>query len=131
VRNSTRSVFKKSIALSCLLSTLLAGCATDVANRYYATEKYPPKKPKEVELLWKNPQRPYVVIADFQARGESPEGMRKWAAEIGADVVIVSTLGGYYDRNTVWAGQDKEANSYSRITGTAIRYQTHQTIITQ
>jgi hypothetical protein len=123
--NSSKALdFNKYVGLGFLLFAMLfAGCATDVANRYYASEKYPPKDPKQVELLWKNPQRQYVVIADFQARGESPEGMRKWAAQIGADAVIVSILGGYYDRNTTWAGQDTQANTYSRITGTAIKYQ--------
>jgi len=117
--NSYKFVF---LSFSFFVALLLAGCVTDVANRYYASEKYPPKRPDQVELLWRNPQRPYTVIADFQARGESPEGMRKWAAKIGADAVIISILGGFYDRNTVWAGDDKQANTYSRITGTAIKY---------
>lgn len=112
-----------SVFIGFLLIVLAAGCATDVANRYYATEHYPPKEPKAVELLWKNPQRSFVVIADFQARGISPETMRSWAAKIGADAVIVSILGGYYDRSTAWADQDKMKNTYSRITGTAIKYQ--------
>jgi hypothetical protein len=124
MKNSNSGCFQKYTVLSFLcLAMLLAGCATDVANRYYASEKYPPKDPKQVELLWQNPQHQYVVIADFQARGTSPEEMRKWAAKIGADAVIVSILGGYYDRSTDWAGQDKMANTYSRITGTAIKYQ--------
>jgi hypothetical protein len=124
MEKSNTGIFQKYAVLSFFLfAVLFAGCATDVANRYYASEKYPQKDPKQVELLWKNPQRQYVVIADFQARGESPEGMRKWAAKIGADAVIVSILGGYYDRNTAWAGEDKQANTYSRITGTAIKYQ--------
>jgi adenine/guanine phosphoribosyltransferase-like PRPP-binding protein len=105
-----------------ILAALVAGCATDVANRYYGTETYSPKDPKFVELLWKSPAREFVVIADFQARGESPEGMRKRAAKIGADAVIVSILGGNYSRSEEWAGQDREANTYNRITGTAIKY---------
>lgn len=101
---------------------LLAGCATDVANRYYGTERYPTKNPKEVELLWKKPTREFVVIADFQSRGESPESIRKRAAKIGADAVIVATLGGLYDRGEEWAGSDRRNNTYSRIVGTAIKY---------
>lgn len=123
MKNSRALDFHKHTVLSFFFfAILLAGCATDVANRYYATEQYPAKDPKEVELLWHNPQRQYVVIADFQARGESPEGMRKRAAKIGADAVIVSILGGYYDTSTEWAGKDKQANTYTRITGTAIKY---------
>ena len=114
---------KNLLLLVFLCATFITGCATDVANRYYVSEHYPPKDPKNVDLLWKNPEGRYVVIADFQARGTTPERMRKWAAKIGADAVIVSILGGYYDRSTAWAGQDKMSNTYSRITGTAIKYQ--------
>jgi hypothetical protein len=103
-------------------ASLLGGCAMDVANRYYAAEKFPPKAPKDVELLWQRPSRDFVVIADFQARGESPEAMRKRAAKIGADAVIVAILGGYYYSGDEWAGKDSQGNTYTRITGTAIRY---------
>ena len=101
---------------------LLVGCATDVANRYYVTERYAAKDVKEVELLQHRPSREFVVIADFQSRGESPEAMRKRAAEIGADAVIVTILGGLYNTGDEWASKDTQANSYSRITGTAIKY---------
>jgi hypothetical protein len=84
--------------------------------------KYPPRDPAEVELLWQRPTKDFVVIADFQSRGESPEAVRKKAAEIGADAVIISILGGYYSRSEEWAGTDRNATTYSRITGTAIRY---------
>ena len=102
---------------------LLVSCATDVANRYYGTEKYPPKNQNEVELLWQKPTRDYFVIADFQSRGESPEAIRKKAARIGADAVIISTLGGSYSFKEVWAGNDRNRGTYSRITGTAIKYE--------
>jgi adenine/guanine phosphoribosyltransferase-like PRPP-binding protein len=104
-----------------VLVSLIAGCATDVANRYYVSEHYDPKDPKEVELLWQRPNRDFVVIADFQSRGESPEAMRKRAAKIGADAVIIAILGGYYAQEE-WAGQDSQRNTYTRITGTAIKY---------
>lgn len=101
---------------------LLVSCATDVANRYYGPEKYQPKNPNEVEILWKKPSRDFFVIADFQSRGESPEAIRKKAARIGADAVIISILGGNYSLNEVWAGSDRQSNTYSRITGTAVKY---------
>ena len=105
------------------VALLLAGCAgTDVANRYYAPEKYPPKDPKDVELLSQRPERDFVVIADFQSRGESPEAMRTRAAKIGADAIIVVILGGYYYTGDEWAGKDSKGSTYTRITGTAIRY---------
>ena len=108
------------IASTVLLCIFMTACATDVANRYYGTVKYPPRNPAEVQLLRQAPTKDYVVIADFQSRGESPEAMRKKAAGIGADAVIVSILGGYYSRSEEWAGS--EATTYSRIVGTAIRY---------
>lgn len=48
--------------------------------------------------------------------------MQKRAAEIGADAVIVSLLGGYYDSNTEWASEDAFSSTYSTIAGTAIKY---------
>lgn len=100
----------------------IAGCVSDEAHRYYATERFPPRNEKEVEVLKTAPSRPYDVIADFQARGASPEYMRRRAAEIGADAVIVGTFGGYRARSDDWASEDKYGDTYSRITGTAIRF---------
>jgi len=100
----------------------MSGCASDVANRYYAGEKYAPKEPAEVSILWERPTREFKVIADFQSRGESPKDLQEKAAKIGADAVIVSILGGNYSRSEEWAGNDRESNSYTRITGTAIKF---------
>ena len=111
----------KYIGLLAVIS-LIASCVTDVANRYYGTERYAAKDPTEVEILWQSPAREFIVIADFQSRGEGPEDMRKRAAKIGADAVIVAILGGLYDRNEEWAGIDKQSGTYTRITGTAIKY---------
>lgn len=97
-------------------------CVTDQAHRYYAEKRYPPKNIEDVEVLWEAPTRAHVVIADFQARNARPKYMRKLAAEIGADAVIVGTLGGLRSKGDEWAGEDKYAKYYSRITGTAIRY---------
>ena len=111
-----------SVVSHVLSVTVLTGCVSDQAHRYYATETYPPKDVKEVEVLHEAPTVPYEVIADFQARGASAKYMRKKAAMIGADAVIVGTYGGYRAKSDEWAGRDKHADSYSRITGTAIRY---------
>lgn len=111
----------KQVSLFCLC-ILVAGCATDVANRYYVTEKYNERPVTEVEVLWTSPTREYVVIADFQSRGESPQDIRKKAALIGADAVIISLLGGYYAKSEQWAGEDRNNKTYTRINGTAIRY---------
>ncbi len=110
------------LAMLTLMLYLLSSCASDVANRYYGKTTYPPKQPNEVEILRECPTRPYDVIADFQSRGETPEDMRRKAAKIGADAVIVSMLGGYYAIGEEWAGSDSYGHTYSRITGTAIKY---------
>lgn len=68
------------------------------------------------------PTKPYTVIADLQARGATVDYMRKEAARIGADAVIVGTYGGYRSYHDEWAGKDKHSDTYTRITGTAIRY---------
>ena len=102
---------------------MLAGCASDVANQYYAAERYPARPTKEVEVLFKNPTRPYVVIADLQARNAGAASMRRQAAKIGADAVIVSFLGGYFSTSTEWVDEKRMMNdTYSRVTGTAIKY---------
>ncbi len=107
----------------CLLIAIsLAGCATDVANRYYAAEKYAPKAVEQVDLLRGRPARSFIVIADLQSRGETAQAKRKRAAKIGADAIIVTNLGGYASLSTEWAGEDPYSNTYSRLIGTAIKY---------
>jgi hypothetical protein len=108
--------------LSVLLVLVFVGCARDVANRYYGGVTYPPKEPRDVEILWRAPTRDYVVIADFQSRNETPDDMRDRAAKIGADAVIISILGGQYSRSEEWAASDRYSDTYSRITGTAVKY---------
>jgi hypothetical protein len=105
-----------------LLSLVVSACASDVANRYYGATKYPAKDKSEVAILWRKPARDFIVIADFQSRGETPEDLQGKAAKIGADAVIISLLGGAYYRGDQWAGTDTMANTYNHITGTAIRY---------
>lgn len=104
------------------LSSALMGCASDVANRYYSQEKYPAKMTSDVEVLYSAPSRPYLVIADFQGRGESVSDLQEQAAQIGADAVLVAKLGGFASLHTNWAGDDPYAGSYSHIVGTAIKY---------
>jgi hypothetical protein len=99
------------------------GCVSDQAHRYYADTVYPEKPIEDVEVLYEAPSRPYRVIADFQARRAKPSYMRKKAAKIGADAVIVGMYGGYRSYRDQWANEDKHSRWYSRITGTAIRYE--------
>jgi len=101
---------------------LCSSCAEDVANRYYSAQRYPERAPRSVELLFHAPSRPFSVIADLQSRGESPDSMRKRAAKIGADAIIVTPLGGFYKRSEEWATGDSMSNTYSRLIGSAIKY---------
>lgn len=98
------------------------GCASDQAARYYSGSRFDARSPEDVQIIWSKPNRPFEVIADFQARNTNAKYMQKQAAKIGADAVIVSKLGGYRSSSDQWAGEDKLAKSFSRITGTAIRY---------
>lgn len=110
------------LTLLVFISVSLCGCVSDVANRYYLTETFAPKTTEQVELLTSKPIRPYIVIADFQSRGDSAEGLREKAAKIGADAIIVSNFGGSYALSEQWAGADRYADTGSRVSGTAIRY---------
>lgn len=107
---------------SLTFALLTSGCASDVANRYYAAQRLPPRPLTEVQILWQKPARSFTVLADFQSRGESPEDMRKKGAGIGADAVIVSLLGGNYSLKEEWADKDRQSHTYSRITATAIKF---------
>jgi hypothetical protein len=102
--------------------SLAFACANDEAARYYGSAKYPAKNSEDVELLFKAPARDYVVIADIQAYNVSPDHMRKRAAEIGADAVIVVLGGGAYSASEVWAGQDRYSTTYNRLLASAIKY---------
>jgi len=105
-----------------LFVLFMVSCVSDEANRYYADETYPAKKTDEVEVLTEAPLRPYVVIADMQARNASINFMRKRAAKIGADAVIVVHAGGSYSQTEDWADKDRHSSSYTRLIGTAIKY---------
>ncbi len=107
-----------------LLSVLfLFGCVSDVANRYYLSERFPPKEQSSVLILHSKPSKPFVVIADFQSRGESANDLQEKAAEIGADAVIVTQIGGFYSVDEEWASKDRYKNEHhSHIVGTAIKF---------
>lgn len=114
---------KLTIAITLMIAAFLTACASDVANRYYMDEVYPAKNVDEVVILQAKPDRPFVVIADFQSRGESAGDLRRKAAEIGADAVIVVEVGGSYSRGEEWAHTDKyKDRDHSHILGTAIRF---------
>jgi hypothetical protein len=110
----------RTTAFALLAVLTLTGCATDVANRYYAKQRYPAKNTNAVIVLKAAPDRPYEVIADLQCRG-SVHYIQKQSAKIGADAVIVTYLGGDYSDSTEWADQ-KQDGSYYHVIGTAIRY---------
>lgn len=119
----------KLIISSITIAFLIAGCASDQAHRYYLDQKLTPKAPDQVEILWTPPVRPYTLIADFQSRGESAVDMQKRAAELGADAVIVTPLGGLvlkdqqYANSSALYNQPSQTQLFQRITASAIIYQ--------
>jgi len=119
-----RSLQKFTITSIIVLLLFEIGCISDEANRYYLKERLPAKEISEVQVLREEPQRPYIVVADFQAKNASFKHMQKRAADIGADAVIVVPLGGRYSEGEIWADKDRYSSSYSRLTGTAIKYKT-------
>jgi|SRR3989338_7741246 len=111
--------FSILVLLGCFF---LTGCVTGEADRYYLAEKLPEKKTAEVEVLREAPAQPHEVIAEFQANNASANHMRKRAAKIGADAVIVVPAGGWYSRGETWAGSDTYSSSYTSLIGIAIKY---------
>ena len=108
-----------------VLFIFIAACTYDKAYRYYLTERFAPKDPSEVAVLYEKPDREFIIMADLQARGVSVDFMRREAAKLGADAVIVVILGGYYAHSEEWADGDKDEktkNSYTRIVATVIKY---------
>jgi hypothetical protein len=114
----------KAVLIAAMSLLMVAGCASDVANRYYGATTYPAKPVSEVEVfLATEPTRNYTAIADFQSRNETPRDLQKKAAKIGADAVIVTLVGGYASKSVDWAGDDPYSTSHSHILGTAIIYE--------
>ena len=108
-----------------VLFIFITACAHDKAYRYYLTERFAPKDPSEVAVLYEKPDREFVIMADMQARGVGVDSMRLEAANLGADAVIIVFLGGFYAHSEEWADGDKDKktkNSYTRITATVIKY---------
>ena len=75
----------------------LAGCAGSAVQ--VSAHKYPPVSPDAVQVLYQEPRKPYEVLAlvdqqgsgfDFSATNTLP-GLRKQAAKVGADAVIVTS----------------------------------------
>lgn len=101
---------------------MFAGCATDQAHRYYLDKKLAPKPVNQVEILWAPPANRYILIADYQSRGERPADMQKRAADDGADAVIVTLIGGFVSLSKENLEPDR-FQQFSRITGSAIVYE--------
>jgi hypothetical protein len=111
------SSFMVFLAAACSITA----CVSDQAYRVY--EEYPPRAMEEVEILSRDPQRSYEVLGDFQDRPGSSSAlkkMRKAAAAIGADALIVTYLGGHHTASP-YAGRGEQV-TYTRIFATAIRY---------
>jgi hypothetical protein len=114
VKNTTKGLL---IAIA-----LAPGCVSDQAYRYYGKQRYPSTAVEKVEVLSAAPAREFEPIADLQARMATRQQFQKLAAQIGADAVIVTPVGGYASWNQTWAGVDPHSNSYTHLIGTAIKY---------
>jgi hypothetical protein len=111
------------LAVLFIFGLSLIGCASDVANRYYAGKQYPSKNKADVLILNSKPTKAFIVIADFQSRGETPSDLQEKAAKIGADAVIISRVGGLYSRSEEWASKDRyQGQFHDHILGTAIKF---------
>jgi hypothetical protein len=113
------SLTKSAVFVICL-GFSLACQSYDEGNRYYLTEKLPSKPVEQVELLYTKPDREFVVIADLQGGSHTPDTLRKRAAGIGGDAVIIVKTGGAigFD-DPKWAGKDSGKSSLS---GVVIKY---------
>lgn len=81
-----------------LLCLLLVGCASFDVTKMDNVKTYPPNNPADVEILTQEPARPYVVIAEIRAQGETisrqenmKERMKEKAAAMGADAIILKS----------------------------------------
>ena len=116
-------MYKLPLRSAVLLGTALCltACISDEAHRLYV-DGLAPKSPDDVKILYDNPSRSYRVIADLQARNATSDYMRKEAAKIGADAVLISYVGGMRDPDDKWA-DEATSESYVRIAGTAIVFE--------
>jgi hypothetical protein len=111
MRRPWRGVQKLGLVLVALL---LCSCSSvEVTSLRPEGVKFPPqKKPAEVKVI-QTKDAPavgsYEPIADLEVSGTSESAIRKAAAKVGADAVIVRTVG---------AG----THAQNRIFGTAIKY---------
>jgi hypothetical protein len=71
-----------------LAVSFLCGCVAPSYSRVYET--YPPTSPSAIEILRSKPAHDFVLIADTQMHGPSENQVRKWAAGVGADAVIIT-----------------------------------------
>jgi len=120
-------MYSRILRLTAILGLVVFLCACvghDEAHRYYLPQRYAAKSPEQVQILHRKPDREFIVMADLQARGRSEEWIRKQAAKIGADAVIIAVVGGLYSHSEKWAGDDRFRNKgiNKRIIGTAIKF---------
>jgi hypothetical protein len=79
------------------LASLLVSCASIKTTHYVTSQNYSPREPASVEVLWSEPMAPHehlgeIVLNDSTASAASSEiedKLRKEAAKMGADAVIV------------------------------------------
>ncbi len=79
--------------------TFFSGCTTG-EKKFTTDTRYPATEPKSVEILTNEPDRPYESIGTVKGKGalyssdrDLHDAMRKEAAEMGAQAVIIQKKG--------------------------------------
>ncbi|MFA5271719.1 MAG: hypothetical protein WC412_05195 [Candidatus Omnitrophota bacterium] len=124
----------KSIFIS-LVVMLLSGCASFMAENVDNKIVYPPNNPESVKIFNEEPNKPYIVIGEITAEGETlsrsdtmEQRLKDKAALMGADAVIFKVQ---ERKPGMRANNMVEGNSYvynyneifaKKMTGKAIRF---------
>ena len=75
-----------------VISLTFSGCETSGHQRVF--KSLPATDPEFVVVMYKKPEKDYVVIGENQMLNVGEKQVRKWSASIGADaaIVVVSSM---------------------------------------
>lgn len=66
------------------------GCMSSSTRIYAIYPAKPSDRVEEIEILTQKPEKPYIIVADFQLSSASEHTIRKMAGRYGADAVLVA-----------------------------------------
>ena len=122
---------RSKTVLLILLAAVLISCSPVNVRWFPGAHRFPPTSPQFVDLLRREPPRPYIAFAEIvynpsrsTSRHEVEWTLRDRAARIGADALIIQNDNVY--RESVWSGpyggyRRQDYRDYV-IVGIAIRY---------